>query len=96
MLRATIDNGYERLGIRKDRVFAEVSDEGSDMAAAVEQGASIQVPCSAHVQQSSMKDIYINEIKEPKLKKDGSEHEVQRMHVQMKSYGQRRMHSFTG
>jgi hypothetical protein len=31
MLHATIENGYERLGIYK--VFSEVSDEGSDMSA---------------------------------------------------------------
>ena len=60
------------MGICKDRVFAEVSDEGSDMSAAVEQCASLQVPCGAHAQQSALKDIYINEIKQPKPKKDGS------------------------
>ena len=47
-----------------DHLFAEVSDEGSDMAAAVEQGAAFQAPCGAHVQQSATKHIYINEIKE--------------------------------
>ena len=72
LLRDTIDNGYQRLQIPKERVFAEVSDEGSDMAAAIELGGYLQSPCGAHVQQSSMKDIYINEIKEPKMKKDES------------------------
>ena len=42
------------------------------MAAAIELGGYLQSPCGAHVQQSSMKDIYINEIKEPKMKKDES------------------------
>ena len=37
-----------------------------------QQDASLQVPCGAVVQKSALKDIYINEIKQPKLKKDGS------------------------
>ena len=34
--------------------------------------SSLQVPCGAVVQKSALKDIYINEIKQPKLEKDGS------------------------
>ena len=56
----------------EDLCVVEVSDEGSDMSAAVEQGSSLQVPIGAHVQQSELGDIYITEIKQLKLKKDGS------------------------
>ena len=41
MLQDKIENGYERLKIPRERVFAEVSDEGSDMTAAVAQGTSL-------------------------------------------------------
>ena len=51
---------------------AEVSDEGSEMSAAVEQDSSFQVPLGAHVQRPELGDIYITEIKQPKLNKDGS------------------------
>ncbi len=39
-------------------------------AGAVAQGGAIKAPCGAHVQQCTVKGIYINDIKEPKLKKD--------------------------
>ncbi len=46
MLLDTIDNGYLRMQIPKGRVFAEVSEEGSDMASAIELGGWLQRTCA--------------------------------------------------
>ena len=70
-LRNKLDEGYKKLQVPKTRLFGEVSDQGSDLAGAVAQGGAIKAPCGAHVQQCTIKDIYINDIKEPKLKHDG-------------------------
>ena len=51
------------------RVFGAVSDEGADITAAMD--IWNRVPCSAHVQQTALKDLYISEIREPIPMKNG-------------------------
>jgi hypothetical protein len=66
-----LEDSIKSIEIGLEKVFAAVSDEGSGMASAIGQSHWLKVPCSAHVQQSTVKDIYINPIKEPILRKNG-------------------------
>ena len=47
--------GLERVGLSMENVFAATKDEGADIAAAFRVTPCVDVPCSAHVQQTCVR-----------------------------------------
>ena len=66
-----VAEGLKQVGLSMENIFAATKDEGADIAAAFRGTPCVDVPCSAHVQQTCVKDIYIKNLEEPKLKKNG-------------------------